>query len=379
MGILGMTGDARWPRLGVLHKGAPKPNDKQPGRDLGERLRFAPAGEDADIGLDWQETFGGMEVDELAIRLPYGTVDANWQAWKEHWVAGGLVYRCDGKDHVLWRDDAGEYRTDPTPCPGSPRCEAKAVGRLELVCLDLARLGTVTLVTTSINDIRNIDGCLRALALTVGDLSRIPMFLKRVPRDISTPGQSGKRQRRRTHLLHLEAAPDWVKAIRDGRQAVALLETVDVPALPPPEVGVDMVTGELVDASANGWGERIAACVEADDLDCLHAMHAQLPEIEPPPYRENVTRLWYAGWVQIARHRIPHMTTEGLGLCAAKLEAIPDGTPGKAEGLVEIENAMWGTSAEEQDARAVEMSDLDVIAAMQAPIEGELLAEAVPA
>lgn len=342
MSILGLTGDARWPRLGVLRKGAPKPNEKQPGKDLGEKLRFVAV--DQSVADDWMDTYGNAEIEEITVRLPYASVDENWQAYREHWVSGGLVYRCDGRQHILWQDGNGEYVTDdPRPCPGAS-CQAKPVGRLDLICLDFARLGAVTLLTTSINDIRNIDGCIRALALTVGDLSRIPMRLTRVTREISTPsGNNGKRARRKVWLLHLEAAPDWVRAIRDGRAAVERLAAADVLSLPAPEADED--TGEILNGTmtngnghSNGYGERIAACT---NLEALRALFPEIKAIEMAPYRDNVMQLWYARGVELIRAMIPKTNQEGLEALGQKLDAIPDGTAGKIEAAAALEAAIW--------------------------------------
>ena len=97
MAIKGLTDrDARWPRLGTLRKGAAKPtNGKRPGADLGERFRFD--GIDPATQTQWQRIFGGDEVDELEILLPYEDLAACWDAWREEWNASRLVRRCDGE------------------------------------------------------------------------------------------------------------------------------------------------------------------------------------------------------------------------------------------------------------------------------------------
>ena len=179
MGIKGLTGEAAWPRIGILRKGDVKKDERRPGADLDQELRFV--GSDESVLADWVDVFKSDRVLELTVRLPYPTVDRCWHAWREHWVKGGLVCRCDGEEHVIWRGEDGEMHgpaagedVPAKECPGA-KCSAKPVGRLEVVVPDLARMGVVTVVTTSIHDIQNIDGCLRALQMSFGDLSRIPL------------------------------------------------------------------------------------------------------------------------------------------------------------------------------------------------------------
>ena len=130
MGIHGLTGElARYPRLGKLRKGDKKPEaGNRPGRDLGEMLRFAS--DDPDLEREWAESFGGLNIDELTVLLPYPTVPECWQAWREEYGASALKVRCDGKNHVLWLDPTtGDYSDTPKPCPGES-CQAKECGNL---------------------------------------------------------------------------------------------------------------------------------------------------------------------------------------------------------------------------------------------------------
>ena len=371
MSIKGLTnGAARWPRIGVLRKGGPKPNDKQPGPDLGENFRFT--GNDAGVEADWAEVFGTDDqgrllVDGLSIRLPYPTVDANWAAWRELWVAGGLVCRCDGEQHVLWRDKEGKVVLDnPQPCPGRS-CQAKPVGRLEVLVSDLRRMGTVTVQTTSKNDIINLDGCLRALALAFGDVSRLPLRLSRVSRMISTPAGDGKRARREKWLLHLEADPQWVRYMLDaqGHAPAHLLQSVEVLSLPAPDnddpnaADIDVETGEVIDAITAGardldvadpggnddiepaaapahdpdhWTPEIAACKTCDEV---LALLPRLAEIEPLPRREHTVRIAYARIVHLASAALdnldwtkPAAVERRLAAAAIKLDPLPPNTPG---------------------------------------------------
>lgn len=352
MGIKGLTGDTRWPRLGTLRKGGPMGETTKNGRkvpvigtDLNDKLRFE--GIDGDVAASWKEAFGGDTIPaELVVTLPYPSVDACWQAWREHWVAGGLRYRCDGERHVLWLDETtGEYRHDPVPCPGSGTCEAEAVGRLEVIVPQLQRMGTVTVITTSLHDIRNMDGAIRVLALMLGDLTRVPVRLTRVQRRISTPskGQNGEptRVKREKWLLHLEAAPAWVSRMMIER-------ALDEPALgsgpaqlPAPHVG----EGETVDATALmletgvappaddfggevGFTELIAA---ADTLDDLVVMKTEIDAIPAAAHKANTWNLWWKRVVEIVVRDTSSASPEALDRLAKAVTAAPAGTPGLAD------------------------------------------------
>lgn len=393
MPIHGLTsGEARWGRIGILRKGAPKPSDRQPGADLGESLRFV--GNDETVNEAWTEAFGPPEkgqllVDTLSVRLPYPTVDRNWQAWREHWVAGGLKYRCDGLLHVLWLDRDGAYRHDAQPCPGAS-CEAKPVGRLELIIPDLRRMGTVTLLTTSRHDIMALDGCLRALALAFGDLSLVPLQLTRVKRMISTPASGGKRARREKWLLHLEADPAWVGYMLDARGEVPahLLPRIEVAALPAPSNGHEDADGGDEDPDAeggaesavaaagahdltvpdptghgdlqplqggpkapsteptgepevNGWRTRLDACKAVLDVERL--LVGEIATVEPAACRENVRRVAYRRIVALVGAAVartdgqaPAKVAEVLAVADQKLATVPADTPGVGEAQAQV-------------------------------------------
>jgi len=393
--------EGRFPRLGTLRKGQKKPNDRQPGPDLGEQLRFA--GVDADVDMDWAEAFGGALVDELDILLPYAGIDDNWQAWREHYGAGSLKYRCDGINHVLWQDDEGNYHTDPKPCPGAA-CLAKPVGRLEIMVPRLGRLGTITLTTTSFHDIRNLDGALRAVAIRLGSLQMLPLRLTRVKRMISMPrtekGKNGVetrtgRVRAAKWLLHLEPSPEWVRAMLSvGHRAPGQLPgVIDVRALAAP---VDLVdpddaaddgaaegaasASEVVDvdsrvadgattaapptaavtatdaalmaatpvgdaaAAAGHWTPCIAAC---GTVSAVEDLLVEIEAIDQPQHRDNVRRLAYARIVELTAAALDKINWNAgraviertLAAAVIKLDPLPADTPGRNLALDKIESA----------------------------------------
>lgn len=233
MPIKGLTDQPRqFSEIGQLRKGAPKPQGKQqPGKDLTYfRATFEDGEEKA---ADMFHQAYGSEPREVNIRLPFNTVDENFDAWHKAYVKGGLIHQCDGENIVYAIDpDTGDILVEkgldadgqPVKCSGEPITHwmdskgkqwpvfCKPVGRLKVIVPELRRLAFMTVLTTSVWDILNISRQLEAIRyVNDGKLQNVPLILKRRPREISTPsGTGGKRARREKWLLSIEADPDWV-------------------------------------------------------------------------------------------------------------------------------------------------------------------------
>lgn len=238
--IRGLTDrQAQFPEIGQIRKGAPKPEGgKKPGADLRYfRVTFDEKEEEA--AAVFLQTFGA-EPDELDVLLPFNSVDENFEAWREAYVAGGLVHRCDGS-HVQYEinPDTGQkvvsiggpdklcdgtkpvaYYTTQAGAREAVFC--KPTGRLKVLIPQLHRLAYLTVLTTSLHDIMNLSRQLEALLQINGKLAGVPLKLRRRPVKISTPGEGGKRVRREKWLLSIEADPAWVKAKLLAMKAAAL-------------------------------------------------------------------------------------------------------------------------------------------------------------
>lgn len=227
MPIIGLTDRGpMFPQIGVLRKGAPKPETgNKPGADL-QYFRFDADDQDAAQAF---EAVYGKEPKSIRVFLPFQTTAENFEAWREEWAASSLKHRCDGEKCVRWLTPQGTYSTEPRPCPGG----CKQVGRLKCIVPELRRMAYVTVLTTSIHDILEINANLLALEAARGDLRGIPLLVKRVPREISTPGADGKRVRREKWLLSVEAQPQWVELqLQSAAQAAMPGATVSTLALP---------------------------------------------------------------------------------------------------------------------------------------------------
>src|SRR5262245_40522860 len=114
--IIGLTDRApAFPELGVLRKGAAKPDSgNKPGADL-KHFRFDS--DDADAAKLFKEIYGD-EPRSIRVLVPFATVDENFEAWREAWTASSLQHRCDGRMTVRLLTQRGTYTDEPKPCPG---------------------------------------------------------------------------------------------------------------------------------------------------------------------------------------------------------------------------------------------------------------------
>lgn len=263
MPIIGLTDRAAsFPRIGILRKGAPKPNERQPGRDLNDHFRLET--DFADVADTFKRVYG-EKPNHLRVLLMFPSAAENFEAWKEHHSAGALKRRCDGQTCVQQLCQDGTYDFRPTTCVCATELSGvdkkhlcRPVGRLKVVVPELARLGYLLVPTTSIHDIIELQSNLEAAEALRGDLRGIPFVLARRPRKVSTPGTDGQRARREKWLLSIEPAPDWVRLQIAATQRAAL-PMVDVPQLPAPVV--DRETGEILDEESD----------EAESVDALRA------------------------------------------------------------------------------------------------------------
>jgi hypothetical protein len=208
-------GHPQFPNIGKLRKGGERPSSgKAPGKDL-EYFRFTS---DDERAVAMFEAAYGKEPQAINVYLPMPTTDENFSSWQEAWVAGGLQHRCDGETCTIWLKPDGTYSQEPKPCPGG----CKEVGRLMVIIPELQRMAYVTAETHGIWDIITIDERLRAVESVAGSLTGIPFILKRVKKNVSTPGKDGKRVRRDKWMIDIEVDPVWAAIRLDSMHRQAL-------------------------------------------------------------------------------------------------------------------------------------------------------------
>lgn len=224
MPIKGLTDrGVAFPQIGNIRKGAKKEPNK-PGADL-QYFR---------VEFDERETraiakFKSLYPDEkptaMTVLLPFDQIERVWNPWREAYVAGALLHRCDGEfvnyainpqtGEVIVKNGA-DANGQPVKCnlqnDPDKRKRCKPTGRLHVIVPELERLAYLVVHTTSIHDIANISNRLAAIKeINAGHIVGIPIVMYRKPVRISTPtGENGKRERRVKYLIDLEPDPEWV-------------------------------------------------------------------------------------------------------------------------------------------------------------------------
>jgi hypothetical protein len=218
--IKGLTdrNEGAFPQIGIIRKGAPK-TQNAPGKDLAYfRVEFDE--KEIQAAQDFVNRFTNAPTD-ITIMLPFNEIGRCWEAWRETYVAGAMIHRCDGErvQYAINSQTGERLVVNGIGQNGQPvLCKGKAdgcrpIGRLRVIVPELQRLAYLMVLTTSIHDIINISNQLEAIsAMTGGRLAGIPLVLRRRPKKISTPsGANGTRARREKWLVSIEADPEWVK------------------------------------------------------------------------------------------------------------------------------------------------------------------------
>lgn len=235
MPIQGLTTrDGSFFELGIIRKGGAKTDSHKPGPDL-DFFRFVSADRQA---MDAFKKVFGDQPREIDFVVPFPTLEENFEAWREAYVASGLSHRCDGVTCVAWRDERGKMQFTPKPCP-TPTDEqrknggCKQVCRMKIIIPALKRFAFITVTSTSIYDIISLHQQLLGVQLANdGNLRGVPLILRRVQREISTPSKDG-RARRKKWLLCIEPHQSWVekKLLEHHNQAMGLIEATKAPLM----------------------------------------------------------------------------------------------------------------------------------------------------
>ena len=236
MPILGQTDRAsaprRWMRLGTIRKGTRDENGYPIDLDY---FRFVPKkGPEAEaLQKIWNEVYGA-EPTKIEIFLPFDDVESNWQTWKESYGTTGLKFRCNGKYHVQWLKEDLTYEIDYATARQKlcPYCSGElqrtkedpgdvVVGYLTAILIPFFEhdyMGTVTVTTTSVNDVMSITGGLFAMEdearASGASIRNIAFNLVRVKEEITQRfvDKEGTPHRTRVEksMVHLMPDPLWV-------------------------------------------------------------------------------------------------------------------------------------------------------------------------
>lgn len=246
MPIIGLTDEITpmLPCMGKLRKGGEKQGGKY-GPDL-DHFRFTS--ENHDVLAAYVAAFGDNKQRVLTVALYGDSVDAVFATWCEVWSRTGLQHRCDGKNMSVWLE-GDKYRRGSQPCnPKSHEGDDPlndVVGRLNVIIPELLQaghVGYVVLETHGKHDILAISRVLHEIVKRGGNLDGFPVTLRRVQREISTPGfgdRAGQRSRVKKWLVEIEPIRQWMDSQLLTARSAAIGE------LPPPRV-IDNETGEII-------------------------------------------------------------------------------------------------------------------------------------
>lgn len=238
MPIQGLTTRAAsFVELGIIRKGGAKTEANKPGLDL-DYFRFVTADQEAAAAFKEALTDKPRAIEFV---LPFESLEENFEAWREAYVASGLAHRCDGVTCVAWRDTNGKIQMSEKPCPTPTDDQrknggCKQVARLKIIIPALKRFAYITVTTTSIYDIMTMYQNLLAVQLANADeggLRGVPLILRRREKEISTPDKDGKRARRKKWLLSIEPSQAWVekKLLQQRNAALGLIEATKAPLM----------------------------------------------------------------------------------------------------------------------------------------------------
>lgn len=285
--IKGLTDrGAAFPEIGRIRKGGPKPaSGNRPGKDL-EYFRVEFDDFEHETAAEFSKLYG-EKPRLLRIVLPLPTsidhdgqvINPNWEAWREAYLAGGMIHRCDGERvwfHIDPMTSKHEVRNgEPyTECANAKSTNGsipigyyqnakgketpvycEPVGRLKVILPELQRFAYLTLLTGSFYDIVNLSQQMNGYVQVHDNLQGIPFIVQRKPMEIPAPiGEDGRKVRVTKWMLSIETDPDWVKAKLESMRVAAYpqqpLEGEERNTLPAPEADIEEGQFESIDESS---------------------------------------------------------------------------------------------------------------------------------
>ncbi len=219
--------ELRLPRIGVIRKGAPKP-ERGPGRDL-DHFRLDRA--EPSVVAAWLETFG-PEPKSISGVLPYADPAENLNIWDELWQGKRLLWRGDGERLHVQLQGNNYVRFAPGAGPAQPAAAGATVGkgkvarisRLRLLLPQLRIAGIFDIMSSSAIDADELWANLMWIRSTVATLQGAPVTIFRAERQFNVPQADGGTMAVKKHMLHM---------MLDGRYLDALLPQPGAPMLAP--------------------------------------------------------------------------------------------------------------------------------------------------
>lgn len=209
--------ELRLPRIGVIRKGAPKP-ERGPGRDL-DYFRLDRA--EQSVVAAWNDALG-REPKAISGVLPYADPAENLSIWDELWQGKRLLWRGDG-DRLHVKLDGNAYvRYAPGEGPAQPAAAGQMVDKLKVARISHLRIllpqlriaGIFEIMSSSAIDADELWANMMWIRSTVATLQGAPVTVFRAARQFNVAQADGKTMAVTKHMLHM---------MLDGRYLDALL------------------------------------------------------------------------------------------------------------------------------------------------------------
>lgn len=244
--------ELRLPRIGIIRKGAPKP-EKGPGRDL-DYFRLDRA--DPGVVTAWRETFGD-EPRSISGILPYADPAENLSIWDELWQGKRLLWRGDGERlHVqLQGNDYVRYAAGEGPA--QPAAAGDSVGKLKVARISRLRIllpqlriaGIFEIASSSAIDADELWSNLMWIKSTVTTLQGAPVTVFRAARQFNV-NQGDKDMIVTKHMLHMMLDGRYLDALLPSPVAGHLPPVATTVASAPVDDAPDIEDGDFEDAPA---------------------------------------------------------------------------------------------------------------------------------
>ena len=246
--------ELRLPRIGIIRKGAPKP-EKGPGKDL-DYFRLDRA--EQSVMVAWNEVLG-REPKAISGILPYADPAENLSIWDELWQGKRLLWRGDGERLHVQLIGNSYARFAPGEGPAQPAAAGQMVDKLKVARISHLRIllpqlriaGIFEIMSSSAIDADELWSNLMWIRSTVPTLQGAPVTVFRAARQFNVPQADGKTMVVTKHMLHMMLDGRYLDALLPQPGAQAQLAPVQTMALPAGQGG----DGAARDAPGGGEEE----------------------------------------------------------------------------------------------------------------------------
>jgi hypothetical protein len=243
------------PRLAVIRKGAPKPNDNQPGRDLDGYFRIVMQPPYENHASTAAQLFGEKPTQFDQVRFFAPNMNDVYSFWMMESSRTKLLHQCDGESETRWFDaESGKNMRGQRACSGLAgqcACKPSAELRCYLPALnqEIGLPGFVSFVTTSWNDVRSLMACfLDIAAMGYTDLRLVEFTIGRAKKPINTPVAAPK-DAKEAAAFRQKFKHDWKPGEKAKREKSLMFIRVTEAfsrgyMLPPPLMAAQLTAGE---------------------------------------------------------------------------------------------------------------------------------------